>query len=520
MRNKSEVPLPSVMLLADVLAGIVAHASLQEVLITGLTQDSCQVQPGVLFLAYPGQQADGRDFMQQAATAGARAILAEADDQKVQVTTLKVGASGCSQQRIPLIYIPGLRSYVSELAARYYQHPSAQMRMLGVTGTNGKSSCVHFLIQGLQTLNVSSAMIGTLGYGQPAQLRKTQLTTPDAVRLQSQLAELRDEGAEVVAMEVSSHALAQDRCRAVHFDTAVFTNLSRDHLDYHGDMASYGQAKEKLMHTPGLRTAVINIDDAYGAQMITRLADKGLQMIGVSTEGQVADGAAMLIAEDITMLSRGFSCSVKSPWGSGELRSEQLLGRFNVTNLLLSLGAMMTLDIPFDKALSSLSKVTAVPGRMQAFGGIGGRPLVVVDYAHTPAALEAALKSLREHAQGKLWCVFGCGGDRDKGKRKLMGQVAEKYSDQLLITDDNARSEDPEAIVNDICDGVICKWAVEVIHDRSGAIASAVRQAEAEDIILVAGRGHETHQQVGDKAIPLSDVEQVMMNLNLGRLPA
>jgi UDP-N-acetylmuramoyl-L-alanyl-D-glutamate--2,6-diaminopimelate ligase len=358
----------------------------------------------------------------------------------------------------------------------------------------------QFAAQALDRAGSRCGVLGTLGYGLYGELRPGTHTTPDPIRLQGALAELRDQGARVVAMEASSHALYQGRSHGTDFHVAVLTNLSRDHLDYHGSVQAYASAKRRLFETPGLRHAVLNLDDAFGRGLQQRLA-AGVQVLGYSLSPQTKAPIEALVATRLELRPGGLRIGVDTPWGRGEL-STSLLGRFNAANLLAALGVLLALDMPLDEALARLGHTRVVAGRMEPFGG-GDRPLVVVDYAHTPAALEQVLTALRAHCPGRLWCVFGCGGERDTGKRPLMGRTAQRHSNGVIVTDDNPRGEDPEAIVRDILAGMDAP--VAVILDRGEAIRQAITSARAGDVVLVAGKGHEQLQLVADGRLPFSD---------------
>ncbi len=489
--------LQSELCLSRLLADDAVLPSQHDPVITGVTLDSRKVQPGDLFLALPGSRTDGCEFINAAIEKGAAAVLRESP----------AGADIEIRQRIPLIPIPNLRHRAGIIAARFYGAPSAAMRVVGITGTNGKTSCSHFLGQALGD-TTPAGVIGTLGSGLFGELRESCNTTPDPVTLQSLLTQFRDKGARHAVMEVSSHALEQRRVQGVCFDTAVFTNLSRDHLDYHGDMASYGAAKRKLFAMPGLRRAVINADDEFGRELLNSLPE-GIKVCGYTLEGK-SGAAAMVAGTDLHLGPKGLRMSVQTPWGNSEIKSP-LPGRFNAGNLLAVLATLLMLEVPLEQAVARLSRLAPVPGRMESFGG-EGTPLVVVDYAHTPEALEQVLIALREHGE-QLWCVFGCGGDRDRGKRPLMGAVAGKYADHVMITDDNPRSEDPEVIVADILAGISGSGDVAVCHDRAGAITAVVQQASVRDVVLVAGKGHEQFQQIGDLKRPFSDRDVVQRAL-------
>ncbi len=464
-------------------------------LVTGVALDSRRVCPGTLFLALRGGRLDGGAFIDAAIEAGAVAVVREAP----------ADAGVSMRHGVPVVPMAGLRWHAGEIAARFYGEPSRDLRVVGITGTNGKTSCAHFLAQTLAAEGRPVGVIGTLGNGLFGDLAPATHTTPDAVTLQSLLARLRESGAREVVMEVSSHGLDQGRVHGVRFHTALFTNLSRDHLDYHPDMAHYGRAKRRLFTLPGLRHAVINADDPFGRELIRSLPE-GLQVWGYTLEGR--DGAPLMVSgEALRLMPEGIRMRVRTPAGEGVVTSP-LLGRFNAANLLAVLTALLAQDVPLERAIERLARLSPVPGRMERFGG-GEKPLVVVDYAHTPDALEQVLRTLREHGR-RLWCVFGCGGDRDRGKRPQMGAVAARHADRVILTDDNPRNEAPAAIVADIQRGIpAASAAVSVCHRREAAIEQAIREADAGDVVVIAGKGHEACQLVGDEKRPFSDREVV-----------
>lgn len=454
----------------------------------GLQVDSRRVQPGDLFLAAPGMVADGRDFIDAAVAAGAAAIVYEAgDDYALR------GA------QVPAFGVSGLPQKIGIIADRFYGSPSRRLVVIGVTGTNGKTTCTQLLAQALDQSPRRCASVGTLGYGFPGALNASIHTTPDAVTVHRLMADFMDQGAAHVAMEVSSHALEQGRVNGVAFDVAVFTNLTRDHLDYHGDMDTYGRAKAGLFATEGLKYVVINRDDAFGRGLLARVGAR-IEALSYGVEG------GEVRAREVRPLPDGLSLRVTTPYGETELRSP-LIGRFNAYNLLAVLATLLALDVKLEDAAARLSRAQAPSGRVERFGGKNGLPLVVVDYAHTPDALEKILAALREHTRGKLWCVFGCGGDRDRGKRPVMGQIAERLADVVLLTDDNPRHESGVAIITDILGGI--RSSPQVIRDRRAAIAAAISGAGEGDIVLIAGKGHEDYQQVGDERRPYSDRDSV-----------
>ncbi len=489
--------------LSTVLQGLIAVPADLDVEIHGVCADSRHVQPGDLFLACAGAQAHGLDYSAQVLQAGAVAIVYE--------PPAAAHPALAAASAVPMLALPGLHDQLGLIAARFYQQPSQALDVIGITGTNGKTSCSQFIAQALDQTGERCGIIGTLGYGLFGELTAGERTTPDAVEVQRLLADMLAHGAHHVAMEVSSHALDQGRVNGVDFRVAVWTNLTRDHLDYHGDMAAYAKAKQRLFMAPGLRHAVINLDDDYGRELLAAIP-AGVQTIGYTlnqkTVQQSAFSAQYLLAgSDLQLTDAGIDLHVQSPWGEGRLRAG-LLGRFNASNLLAALATLLALEVPFDSAVQRLGRVSTVPGRMERFGG-GRQPLVVVDYAHTPDALEQALRALRGHCHGKLWCIFGCGGERDTGKRPLMGEVAEQSADRVVVTDDNPRGEDPIQIVADIMAGMRNPDAAYLRRDRTQAIAFAIEQSRPGDVILVAGKGHEDYQLVGTRRIPYSDRQSV-----------
>ena len=454
----------------------------------GLVQDSREVRPGDAFVALPGFGTHGLAFAARALDAGAAVVLYEPPAPR--------------EFAVPdeAIAVPGLRARLGALGDQFHGRPSAHMDIVGVTGTNGKTSTVQLLAQAWHRRGVRGASIGTIGAGLYGQVQATGFTTPQVLQLHALLAQLRDAGARAVAMEASSHALDQGRVDGVHFDVAVFTNLTRDHLDYHGDMDSYGAAKARLFAWPGLRAAVLNLDDPFGRRLRNQLPP-GLRSLGLSSRG--APGAD-LSAEDVRLDASGLSF-VLVAGGERHAVHSPLLGRFNVDNLLAVAGALHALGDAPDDIAAVLGQLEPVPGRMNRLGGDGRLPLVVVDYAHTPDALEQALRSLRGHAAARVICVFGCGGERDRGKRPQMAAIAEALSDLPFVTDDNPRAEDGDAIVADILAGFSGTREVVVERDRRAAILRAIGEATPDDIVLVAGKGHESYQEVAGVRHPFDD---------------
>lgn len=467
----------------------------RDLLIRELTLDSRKVRPGDLFLAIPGLKVDGREHITDAIAHGAAAIAYEAESAKVLPIT-----------DIPMIPVKGLAAQLSDIAGRFYGDPSRNLNLIGVTGTNGKTSVTQLVAQALDTLGQHCGIIGTLGTGFYSELKSGIHTTPDPISVQSTLYDLKRAGAKAVAMEVSSHGLDQGRVTALAFDVAVMTNLSRDHLDYHGTMEAYAAAKAKLFAWNDLRCRVVNLDDAFGRQLAA--APHSSRLITYSLE----NSSAYLFCRDAHFDDDGVRATLVTPQGSHALRSS-LLGRFNLSNVLAAVGALMGLDYPLDDILKVLPTLEGPAGRMQRLGG-GSRPLVVVDYAHTPDALEKVLTALRPHAKGQLTCLFGCGGDRDRGKRPLMAEVVERLADKVLVTDDNPRSEDPSRIFDDIRTGFVSANAVDFVAGRGQAIAQIVAQASAADVIVLAGKGHEDYQEINGERQPFSDLEEATKALD------
>lgn len=469
-------------------AGVLAELARQGVQVTQLSADSRVVTPGCCFAAYPGETGDGRNYLAQAIAAGASAVLWE---QRGFAWPQQLAA-------LPNVAVADLKNRLGEIAAAIYGKPSEKLWMVGITGTNGKTSCAHWLAQSLNGASRRSAVLGTLGNGFPAALTPSLNTTPDAIVLQQALTGYLAQGAQAAVMEVSSHGLAQGRVNGVCFDVAVLTNLTRDHLDYHGDMARYAAAKETLFQWPGLRYAVLNLDDEFGRALAGRLHGGSAEVIGYGmNHGQVR-------ASSLKLSSSGLQMQIESDWGSAQLAAP-LLGGFNAHNLLATLAALLVSGVPLSVAVQQLAVIKPVAGRMQALGG-AGKPVVVVDYAHTPDALEKVLMSLRElNPHGKLSCVFGCGGDRDPGKRPLMGEIAARLADRVIVTSDNPRNEDPLAIIAAIVAGMRNNHCIEA--DRAAAIHAAVQAAAADDVVLVAGKGHEGYQEINGVRQAFSDLE-------------
>lgn len=465
--------------LQALLAGHISPLPSSNPLVSGLTIDSRALQPGNIFCALAGSHAHGMQFITQAQAANAAAVLFEPPVPENVVLPDNA------------IAVERLRGKLGRLADRFYGSPSRALTIIGVTGTNGKTSIVQLLAQALSLRGQSAGSIGTLGAGLYGQLVTSEGTTPDVISVHRLSAEMRDAGASHIAMEVSSHALDQGRVDEVVFKVAVFTNLTRDHLDYHQDMQTYGAAKAKLLEWPTLEAVVVNLDDAFGACLITDVATKA-RRIGLSSRGHVG---AVLTAENSELTPNGVRFELVEA-GVRHAVASPLLGRFNIDNLLAVAGALRALHWTLTDVAQILPQLSPVGGRMSRVGGRAGKPLVVVDYAHTPDALEQALVSLREHTRGRLTCVFGCGGERDRGKRPQMAAVAEGGADRVIVTDDNPRNEDGDVIVADIVAGFTHPHGVRIERNRAQAIALALENAGAGDVILVAGKGHETYQEV------------------------
>lgn len=468
------------------LSKLFANAS-SDPLIRELTLDSRNVRPGDLFLAVPGAKVDGRDHIADALKRGAAAVAYEVQ-----------GATVLPITDAPLIPVKGLIAQLSDIAGRFYGEPSRLVDLVGVTGTNGKTSVTQLVAQALDLLGQHCGLIGTLGTGFYGAMQSGRLTTPDPLAVQSTLNDLRKAGARAVAMEVSSHALEQGRVAALAFDIVVMTNLSRDHLDYHGSMEAYKAAKAKLFAWSNLRCRVVNLDDDFGRELAAEQRES--RLISYSLE----DPAATLYCREASFDDDGVRAVLVTPQGEHMLRS-RLLGRFNLSNMLAAVGTLLAMDHPLDEILKVTARLEGPIGRMQRLGG-GSKPLVVVDYAHTPDALEKVLEALRPHARGQLTCLFGCGGDRDRGKRPLMAELAERLADRVVVTDDNPRTEDPQAIFGDIRPGFSKVEAVEFIAGRGEAIARVIASAGVDDVIVLAGKGHEDYQEINGERHDFSDL--------------
>lgn len=483
-------------------AGAVDWKAVDALGIRRLACNSREVRRGDTFIAYPGTSRDGRAYIPEAIGRGAVSVLWESK-----------GCTWDARYKVPNLAVANLRQHAGEIASRVYSRPSRRLWVVGVTGTNGKTTCSQWVAQALTTAGRRCAVIGTLGYGMRPPLRPIANTTPDAVWLHSQLAELARRGAQAVSMEVSSIGLDQDRVAGVEFDVALFTNLSRDHLEYHRSMRRYREAKAKLFAWDSLQHAVVNLDDDFGVDLAERIRRPGLKVIGYGFGKTRVTRAALVAGSDIRTGVSGLSFSVSTPWGSARIASPAL-GRFNASNLLGTLAVLLASGVTLRRAVSALARLKPLPGRMQRVGG-GARPLVVIDYAHTPDALEQVLRALREMMRdpssvsghrSRLICVFGCGGERDRGKRSQMGRIATRLADSVFVTSDNPRGEDPRAIIRDILEGTRrSERKLQVDPDRREAICAAITGAQRGDVVLVAGKGHESYQEMRGVKHPFSD---------------
>ncbi|MGB5720302.1 MAG: UDP-N-acetylmuramoyl-L-alanyl-D-glutamate--2,6-diaminopimelate ligase [Woeseiaceae bacterium] len=478
--------LPLTPTLADLLQG---YADAPAISVRGIASDSRQLSDGFVFFACQGIGSHGLDYLADAEAAGVSAVVYDASS-----AARPYGIS------MPVIGVENLGAKLGEIASRFYGRPSEALRVIGVTGTNGKTTVAWLVAQCAQLLGARCGYLGTLGYGVEKLQDVAGMTTPPAVELQGQLAEFVSQGADYAAIEVSSHALSQGRVDGIRFEAALFTNLTRDHLDYHADMRDYFESKARLFLESDTRSRIINLDSEYGTQLAARC---GQEVVTVSTKfDRVANGRPYVFVRSVVLKQHGSDVSFISSWGDGRF-TLPMPGDFNVANAVIVLALMLQQGVSVEAASDVLSQVQAPPGRMQRVTAPGAT--VYVDYAHTPNAIEAALRALRPHCRGKLWCVFGCGGMRDAGKRPLMAKLAERLADHVVVTSDNPRDEDPLAIIDDIISGLSRLESATIIEDRAAAIAWAVRQADEQDVVLIAGKGHEIIQQIGQTNRPFSD---------------
>jgi len=482
--------------LTDLLLDIVDITA--ECWVSGITLDSRTTKEGDLFLACKGSELDGRSFIIEAVNKGAAAIICE-DSLPKNIRLPK---------ELPLIIVPDLRWKLGLIAAKFYDYPARKLTMIGVTGTNGKTSITQYIGALLTKLGISCGVIGTLGVGLPGRFDPSINTTLDPIMLHRLLFELSESGAKAVAMEVSSHGLVQGRVSGIDFAIAVFTNLTHEHLDYHGTMKDYADAKKILFLRNKVKHAVINIDDEFACSLAQELKISH-DVYSYTITDLSCPGMSIVRAQNLNLALGVMSANISTPWGKGLLKS-RLLGRFNLSNLMAVITVLGIMQFNIDDILAKVEELDPISGRMEVFGGTHKKPLVVIDYAHTPDALEKALSALREYCKGALWCVFGCGGDRDREKRSIMGRIAERLSDHVVITNDNPRTEDPKQIVDDILQGLLCPWSVEVEYDRESAIEYAINHSNENDLILFAGKGSEDYQIIGKERLPFSDKKVVM----------
>lgn len=473
--------------------------------VTSLHTDSREVESRGCFVALTGEKFDGRDYMPEAASRGAALVIYDPKSTMSPNTVEWLKNTSADTVVVP---VPNLPDVLSELSSIFYQNPSQQMMGIGVTGTNGKSSVAYIIASAMSFQRRKTGYIGTLGVGTSNKLTSSNMTTPNAVEFQKYLAEFVDKGFDSFVYEASSHGLALNRTAAVSTDIAVMTNFGMDHSDFHPTRNDYLQAKEKLFAAAN-RTIVLNLDDPHSDVLIEKYPD--VEVIGYSTVKPHATVPTVL-ASDIKTGLKSSSFRVSSKFGKSNL-TINLSGLFQVENALAALSTLLIAGCDFEVACSSITEIDNIPGRMQWLKYTDG-PDICVDYAHNAASLEAALSHIKSHVKGKVWCIFGCGGDRDPARRAEMGKVAERYSDHVIITDDNPRTEDPEKITNDILEGMLCKWAALVEHDRATAIAHAINNAEKGDAILIAGKGHETYQEVNGESLWFSDVEQALNHIS------
>ena len=490
--------------LSQLLQGLVDVASQDDVKVTGMTADSRLVNTGDLFIAY--KNSDIMTYVQSAIDAGASAIVIESDQ-----------LPDIPKYSVPVIALPQLRAQAGLIATKFFGHPSHDMNVIAITGTNGKTTVSYLIAQALDIRSPGkSGLLGTLGYGPFNDICQGPNTTPEAVTLQNTFANLQQENIDVVAMEVSSHGLEEYRVSGVEFDIAVFTNLSRDHLDYHQTMENYAESKRRLFSDYSIKKAVINLDDDFGRELIEEFQNK-IELVGYTLKSVSKNQLPVVSANIISSNASGMTLQVSSPWGEGTLISG-LIGQFNASNLLASLSALCVSGIPFTEALSALSKCSNVPGRMESFRQ-EGKPVVIVDYAHSPDALQQVLMDLQSQSSGKLVCVFGCGGDRDQGKRAEMGGIAEAHADHIFLTNDNPRHESAEAIIEDIISGIKDHSRFTKELDRRNAIMAAINSASSNDVVLIAGKGHEDYQEIAGVRHPFSDrliVQEILNQQNSG----
>jgi len=491
------IQMNSTATLAELLRG---YAVAPETPVAGIASDSRVLKHGFLFLACEGVSSHGLDYLREAQAAG---VCAVAWDSSTADAPDDIG--------IPMIAVENLAARLGDIANRFYGNPSSILKTIGVTGTNGKTTVAWLLAECLQQLDRRCGYLGTLGFGVDELHDAEGMTTPAAIELHGRLADFIDQGASHAALEVSSHALTQGRVDGVEFEAALFTNLTRDHLDYHGDMQSYFESKARLFMSYSSTYKIINLDSEFGVALAERC---GQDVVTVSTQfNRVADGRSYVFVRSVIANENGSEITFSSSWGDGKF-TLPLPGDFNVANAALVLAYLLAAGVDLEKACDVLRIVEAPPGRMQKVAMRGSS--VYVDYAHTPDAIESALRALRPHCRGKIWCVFGCGGDRDIGKRPLMGDLVERLADNVVVTTDNPRWEDPKKIIDEILAGFANSDHATVIEDRAAAIAWTIANAGPSDVVLIAGKGHEDYQEVEGKRHPFSDIALAAAGLKEG----
>ena len=495
--NVAAHEIPAAPGLAALLDGYAAVPPALDREVTAVYDDSREIVPGAVFFARRGRRVDARRFVTGAIASGAAAVVVEGEPVPARL------AEGAA-----VIAVSDVMGAIGHAASRFYGEPSRDLSVVAVTGTNGKTSVTHLVAL---ACGDRCALMGTMGAGRPGMLDTARLTTPGAIEIHRRMAGLRAAGFDMLAMEASSHALDQRRLEAVRIDTAVFTGLGRDHLDYHPCMDAYARAKASLFETPGLAHAVIDADDPFGRTLIGSLPS-GVEPVALTLGGdraptvsrRAAGGALSVVRGRLIGERCGVSLEIASPWGGGALATH-LIGRLNARNLLATIAVACLHGHPLDVVLDRLDGAGPVPGRMQPLGG-GSQPLIVIDYSHTPDALHNALAALRPICEGALWCVFGCGGERDRGKRPRMASAVQEGADRIIVTDDNPRGECGDAIVADVLAGFAAPGAVHVERDRERAIRRAVARARMADVVLIAGKGHETWQERDGVRRPFSDL--------------
>lgn len=496
--------------LAELLTGYVTSEPVPDIDIVDISSNSGEIRHGSLFIALRGINSQGIDFAMDAVKSGAVAVVYDAQDEYcVQRMTLL-----SKQVQTHWIGIQGLDRVNGEIVSRFYGDPGRYLKIIGITGTDGKTSVTHLIAQALTQLGKSVASIGTLGYGVGNELDPASHTTPDAVTLQRYLHRFHQQKCDYVIMEVSSHALQQYRVSGCHFDIAVLTNLARDHLDYHQDMDQYASAKARLFHEFDLSARVLNIDDEFGRQLSREFDSGGMIRYSASPSVQKPDAEVYLLNSEIT--AQGLDVHVATPIGEIHA-STALMGQFNIDNIIACISSLVASGLELPQVQWAVNGLQPIPGRMEKFSGGSNRATAVIDFAHTEQALRACLTTSRDYTSGQLWCVFGCGGDRDQGKREGMGRAAEELADRFIITDDNPRTENPQQIVSEILEGLTYPDKACVLHNRQTAIEFALTEAKIGDLVVIAGKGHEQEQIIGHQRFPFSDRQVVQRFMQANR---